>query len=193
MWPGCDPGTGDKASDASGFASGISTRNTTTRDLTPMRIQIAVSTIAALLCLLALPGAAHAGGPKACDLLNAQTATSLLGAAVGVPTNMNGMTCSYLATPGSATVFLGIADMPGTDGAHTIEVLQMMASKEAGSTTKSIAGLGEQSFLVTRTSNKNAIVLVYHQKLVTLKVERPMSADLEKAMVQTMQQALAKL
>jgi hypothetical protein len=165
----------------------------TVESLKPMRMQAAAPLVVTLLCLLALPGAAHATGPKACDLLNAQTATSLLGAAVGVPTNMNGMTCSYLATPGSATVFLGIADMSGTDGAHTIEVLQVMASKEAGSTTKSIAGLGEQSFLVTRTSNKNAIVLVYHQKLLTLKVERPMSADLEKAMVQTMQQALAKL
>jgi hypothetical protein len=90
-------------------------------------------------------------------------------------------------------VALCIGDLPGMDGAHTIEVLQTMATQENGATSKSIQGLGEQSFLVTRISNKNAIVLVYHQKMLTLAVQKPMTADLEKAMIQIVRQVLSKL
>jgi len=158
-----------------------------------MRTHAAVPLVAVLFSLLAIPAVADAATPKACDLLSAQTATSLLGAAVGKPTDMKGATCTYVCTSGNATIALGIADSSGTDGAHDIQVLQMMASQEKGTTTKSIAGLGEQSFLVTRTSNKNAIVLVYHQKMLTLAVQRPMTPELEKAMVQTLRQVLAKL
>jgi hypothetical protein len=90
---------------------------------------------------------------------------------VGAPVNAKaGATCTYSTKSGDATVALGIGDLPGMDGAHTIEVLQMMATQEKGATSKSIQGLGEQSFLVTRISNKNAIVLVYHQKMLTLAV-----------------------
>jgi len=159
-----------------------------------MRTQPGFLLAAALLILLATSAGARAATPKACDLLSAQTASSILGTAVGAAVDAKaGATCTYSSKSGNTTVALGIGDLPGTDGAHTIEVFQMMASQEKGSTSKSIPGLGEQSFLVVRASNKNAIVLVYQQKMVTLAVQKPMTADLEKAMVQTVRQVLTKL
>ncbi|HTA65608.1 MAG TPA: hypothetical protein VK753_08890 [Xanthomonadaceae bacterium] len=159
-----------------------------------MRMQVSVLLATPLLLLLlATSCAAHPAKPKACDLLSPQTATALLGVAVGEPTDMNGVVCTYLSTQGNATIVLGIADAPGADGANAIRSLQAVSSQQPGTTTKSIQGLGEQSFLVTRTSNKNAIMLVYHQKMLTLAVQKPMTPELENAMVQTLQQVLAKL
>jgi hypothetical protein len=145
------------------------------------------------LCLLASPSIVHAAPPKACDLLGAQTAASLLGTPVGTPVDVkNGGGCTYTSRTGGATVSLAVADS-GTDGVQTVVAMQVMASREQGATTKSIPGLGEQSFLATRTSNKNFIMLVYHQKTVVLAVQRPMTPDLEKTMVQTVRQVLTKL
>jgi len=158
-----------------------------------MRTQPAFLLPAALVMLLAA-SSVGAATPKACDLLSAQTATSLLGTAVGAAVEGKaGATCTYTSKSGDATVAMGVGDFSGGDGKQTVIALQVMASQEKGATSKSLPGLGDQSFLVSRASNKNALVLDYHEKMVMLSVQKPMTGDLEKAMIQTVRQVLSKL
>jgi hypothetical protein len=58
---------------------------------------------------------------------------------------------------------------------------------------ESLPGLGDQNLLLVRSSNQNGLVVIYHQKILTLSVQRHMTPDLKAAMVQAMRQILSKL
>lgn len=155
-----------------------------------MRIPASVQATAALFILLIVPGAG-AATPKACDLLSAQTAASLLGAPVTAPIDMQGMGFSYLTTTGSATVALTVVDQPTLTGANFTRTMQMSAGQ--GGTTESIPGLGEANFLVVRTAAPNSLMALYHHKMVSLAVQRKMTPELKAQMIQVMKEALAKI
>jgi hypothetical protein len=173
-----------------------------------MRTQTVLPLSAALLILFATSSAAQVAAPsaakpatpptsrtltpKACDMFDAQTATSILGAPVGNPTDVQGVSCFYVSGSG-ATVALVLASGEGAEGTNMLHAMQTVAAKQPGATTESIPGLGEQNFLFARASGQNSLVVLYHQKLITLSVQRQMTNDLKAAMVKAMRRVLRKL
>jgi len=158
-----------------------------------MRMHAAFLPSASLVVLLAIPSTAYAGKPKACNLLDAQTAVSIVGSPVSTPIDMQGMGCVYQTTSGSETVELVMVDSAGTDGAITMRNLQMVSAQSQGTTTESIPSLGEQNFLLVRNSNLNGLMVLYHQKMFTLSVQKHMTPDVKAAMVQAMRQVLSRM
>jgi len=158
-----------------------------------MRIHAALAGVTSLLVLLLVAASACAATPKACDLFTAQTAAALVGEAVGTPKDVQGKGCTY-TTKSGALVGLGIQDMTSDDAKSYMVAMISMISAPAH--TESIPGLGERNFLVVRPdsqNDKNALLVYYHQKQVTLGVQRKMTPDLKAAMVQAIRQILSKI
>ena len=156
-----------------------------------MRTPAIHSLTAALLVLFTATSAAHAATPKACELLDAQTAASLVGSAVGAPVDAQGVGCGYSTKSGSATVGLTMGDAPGNAGADLIRVMKLSAGQ--GAITESLPDLGEQNFLLVRPSNQNGLMVVYHHKILSLAVQRHMTPELKAAMIQAMRKILSKI
>jgi len=155
-----------------------------------MRTQAIISLTAALLLLLTATSAAHAATPKACELLDAKTAASLAGSAVGAPADVQGVGCFYTTKSGSATVGLTMADAPANAGSDVTRAMKMASP---GATTESIPDLGDQNLLIVRTSNQNGLMVVYHHKTLSLAVQQRMTPDLKAAMIKAMRQIMSKL
>jgi hypothetical protein len=148
---------------------------------------------AALLALAFAPAASRAATPAPCDLLPAKTAATLAGEAVGAPKDIQGKGCTYTAKSG-AVIGLVVADMAPDDAKNYMSAILSMVTAPA--TTESVSGLGEQNFLLVRPDsqhNKNALLVIYHGKSLTLGVQRKMTPDLKAAMVQAMRQILSKI
>jgi hypothetical protein len=154
-----------------------------------MRTQDALSIAAALCVAFTATLAPAATPPKVCELLDAQTAASLAGSAVGSPMEVPTVVCGYSSA--GATVSLALRDMPGTSGGEAIQAMKRTTLQ--GAQTESIPGLGEQNFLIVKTPNQNSLTVLYHKKLLSLSVQRRMTPELKTAMVQAMRQMLSKL
>lgn len=146
----------------------------------------------AFLMLALVPRVAHADGPKACELLNAQTAASLAGGPVAAPFDLQGIGCSYVSQAAGTTVGLTITEAEKTTPAD-FQHMREMTGKQDGAKTESIPGLGEHNFFVERTSQENGLVVLYHQKMLSLGVKKRMTPALKAQMIQLMKQFLAKI
>jgi hypothetical protein len=158
-----------------------------------MRLHAAGPGVTSLFVLWLAAASACAATPKACDLFTAQTATALAGEAVGAPKDIEGKGCSY-TTKSGALIGLSVADMSPDDAKNYM--VAMMSMVKSPATTESIPGLGEQNFLLVRPEsqkNKNALLVIYHKKSLTLGVQRKMTPDLKAAMAQAMRQILSKI
>jgi len=150
-----------------------------------------------LVCLLAVPFAG-AATPTGCDLVTAQTAASLAGEAVGAPKDAvakdkEGTGCKYTSKSGG-NIGIAIVNMAKDDANSYMAAMKSMVVAPA--TTEAIPGLGEQNFLLVRPEsqkNLNALMVMYHGKLLTLGVQRRMSPDLKAEMVQVMRGILGKI
>jgi hypothetical protein len=154
-----------------------------------MRIRAVAPATAAFLALFMVHFTASAATPKACDLLSAQTATSLLGGPVNAPIDMQGIMCGYSTKTGSATVGLTV-----TQGMSAND-FRMIATAGAAShaAVEQISGLGDQSYLIGAAADRSSLLVSYHQQTLTLSVVKKMTPDLKAAMIQAMKQILAKL
>ena len=157
-----------------------------------MKMQAAISVTAVLLVLFITPSSAHAT-PKACDLLSAQTATTLAGSPVGKPTDAEGASCTYQVTGKNASVQVILADAPGTKGSDAIESYKKASM--AGAKTETIPGLGDENLLVgiSRGMNQNILMVLYHQKMVALTVMGQATPELKAAMIQAVKQMIAQI
>jgi hypothetical protein len=158
-----------------------------------MRLHAAFAGATCILALLLTPAFAHAAAPTACELLTAQTAAGLAGEAVTLTKDVQGKGCAY-ATKSGANIGFAITDMAADDAKNYIASMRLMVVAPA--TTELIPGLGEQNYLLVRPEsqkNKNALQVIYHQKLLTLGVQRKMTPDLKAQMVQFMRQVLSKI
>jgi hypothetical protein len=157
----------------------------------PMRIRAVAPATAAFLILFMVHFAASAATPKACDLLSAQTASSLLGGPVNLPVDMSGIGCSYMTKSGSAVVGLIVTDAQGMT-ADNFKMIQT-AGAASHAAVEQIPGLGEVSYLVGGGADRNVLAVLYHQKTLALSVQRKMTPDLKTAIIQAMKQILAKI
>jgi len=158
-----------------------------------MRIHAALSCGTSLFVLFLAASTARAATPTACDLFTTQAAAALAGDAVGAPKDIQGKGCSY-TTKSGALIGLAVADMAPDDAKDYMVAMRSMVSSPA--TTETIPGLGEQNFLIVRPESqkdKNALLVIYHQKSLTLGVQRKMTPNLKAAMVQAMRQILSKI
>ncbi len=158
-----------------------------------MRLHAALAGVTSLLVFLLAASSAHAATPTACDLLTAQTAAALAGEAIGAPKDVQGKGCTYTTKSGANIGFV-ITDMAADDAKNYVASMRLMVTAPA--TTELIPGLGDQNYLLVRPEsqkNKNALQVIYHQKLLTLGVQRKMTPDLKAAMVQFMRQTLSKI
>jgi hypothetical protein len=104
-----------------------------------------------------------------------------------------GTGCKY-ATKSGANIGIAIMNMAKDDANSYMAAMKSMVVAPA--TTEVIPGLGEQNFLLVRPEsqkNLNALLVMYHGKLVTLGVQRKMTPDLKAAMVQVMRGILGKI
>lgn len=159
-----------------------------------MRLHAALAGITSVLVFLLANPSARAATPTACDLFTAQTAASLVGEPV-VPAKRDpqGRGCSF-TTKSGANVGFAIVDMSADDAKSYMATMKSMVAPPA--TTEGIVGLGDQNFLLVRPEsqkNLNSLLVTYHQKSLTLGVQRKMTPDLKAAMVQFMRQVLAKI
>jgi len=157
-----------------------------------MRLSALPSFAFGFLTMLLVPSAARAETPKACDLLNAQTAASLAGGPVNAPFDLQGIGCSYVSQAAGATVGLTITDAEKTTPAD-FQHMREMTGKQDGAKTESIPGLGEHNFFVERTSQENGLVVLYHQKMLSLGVKKTMTPALKTQMIRLMKQFLARI
>jgi len=155
-----------------------------------MRTHPAVTNAVALIVLSIATCTCHAASPKACDLLSAQAAASLLPGTVGAPQDFGGILCVYMAKGGASAASLSLTDAPA---AASINIYNAVKASYGKSATESIPGLGEQNFLFVQPSNKNGLTVLYHQKIVVLNAQVPMTPTVKSALIQTMKQILPRL
>ncbi len=156
-----------------------------------MRLRALPSSAFAFLTFALVTCAAHADGPRACELLNAQPAASLAGGPVAAPFDLQGIGCSYVSQAAGTTVGLTITDAEKTTPADFLHMREM-TGKQEGSKTESIPGLGEHNFFVERTSQQDGLVVLFHRKMFSLGVQRKMTPALKAQMIQVMKQMLTK-
>jgi hypothetical protein len=135
-----------------------------------MRNYAVLTVNAALAALLMAGSVAHAANPKACDLLNAQTAASLLGGPVGAAIDMGGIGCSYSTKSEAATIAFMVTDM----GGMTVDEFRrtMQAGTRAGG-TEEISGPGEARFSQRRRRGpERAECLLPSQKCEARRTEK---------------------
>jgi len=154
-----------------------------------MRIPAVLSLPLALTALFAAAMPASAS-PKACDLLNAQAAASLVGGPVQAPIDMGGVICGYSAQSGDNRAGLTITGPPPA-GVNLKNSIGRAVDK--GNTFEVIPGLGEQAVLLVKDGHDAGMTVIYGQKFLILTVERPMTPALKSAMIQTMKQIISKL
>jgi hypothetical protein len=157
-----------------------------------MALRAHLSASLAFLILSVDPCAARGEAPKACDLLNAQMAASLAGGPVNAPFDLQGIGCSYTSKSGAATVGLTITDAEKTTPAD-FQRMQQTTAMQQGAKTETIPGVGEHNFYVERVSQENGLVVLYHQKMLSLGLKRQMTPALKAQMIQMMKQFLAKI
>ena len=163
-----------------------------------MRFRAVAAGVISVFVFLLAAAPARAATPKACDLLTAQTAASLAGEAVGAQKeeeakDNKGSGCKYTSKSGG-NIGIAIVDMAADDAKSYMAAMKSMVAAPAA--TEVIPGLGEQNFLLVRPesqSNKNALLVIYHGKSLTLGVQRKMTPDLKAAMVQVMRGILSKI
>ena len=105
---------------------------------------------------------------------------------------MQGILCGYSGKSSNASVALHLDYAPGSDGSDMIPAMRMAAAQVG--TSESIPGLGDRNLLSIMRPARNAIVVYYHNKMLSLTIDnRPMTPDLKAAMVQAMRQMVGKL
>lgn len=157
-----------------------------------MHFPATAAAAAGCLLLAMAPLAARPETPKACELLNAQTAASLAGGPVAAPFDLQGIGCSYTSQSAGTSVGLTITDAEKTTAADFLHIEQTTAMQQ-GAKTETIPAMGEHNFLVVRISLENGLVVLYHRKMVSLGVHRKMTPVLKAQMIKVVNQMLARL
>jgi hypothetical protein len=148
----------------------------------------AVLTLPAALAVLLIAGsAARAAVPKACDLLTAQTAASLLGGPVGAPTDVQGMICSYSTK--TAIVSLSVVAQPALTVADFSRAMQV-SGQQTG--IQQVLGLGDAGFFNPGGGDRNTVNVLYHHQAVSFSVQKKLTPQLKSQMIDQMKQWLAK-
>ena len=146
------------------------------------------------LCLLAVPALlasafAHAAAPvKACDLINQQVASTLLGMPAQPPVNAN-IACIFKS--GDAIVNLNI--IQGPDGAPADMMARtwpaILHKDYQTDTLEPIPGLGEQSRFIHST-DKDTLQVLYHNAILSIAVTGSKNPKRKADMIQTAKSAL---
>jgi len=133
----------------------------------------------------------HAATPSACQLLNSQAASSLLGSPANPPMDGGGVVCIYSDKGASKTLSLNIQS--ATFRASDFETQTRMQGFGA-TNSEVVPGVGEANKLLFFSGDHSALMVLYHGELLTLGVMRmKMTPDLKTAMIQTMKQILGKI
>jgi hypothetical protein len=152
-----------------------------------MRLKAALPVAVVLVVLFAAPSGANAL-PKACDLLTAQGAASLLGGPAGLLMD-GGVVCGYSAKSGGGTATFSLSEGGATDAN-----LAMMTRDIGGGgyQKETISGLGDQCVYVVRTGDHLSLTVFYHKNVLVLSVVKKATPEIKAAMIQSMKQMLAK-
>jgi hypothetical protein len=153
-----------------------------------MRFPATAAVFSGILVLLLAPIDSRAAAPTACQLLDAKSASSLLGEEAGPPTEMQGKLCIYSAKKGDGEVTLGFNTADEARFTHA----EQAAKAAAGTTVEEPSGLGDRSMLVEQADGTTLGVL-YHGQSVGLSVKRKLTPELKAQMIQVMKQVLGKL
>jgi len=154
-----------------------------------MRIQGLLPVTAGLVLFVAA-ASTHAAAPTACQLLNPDAASSLMGSPASAPVDMQGRGCAYSDKAGSKSVSFTFNDASMSVGDFT---MMMKSQGGMGGTVETIPGVGEQNFFFIKPGNQNTFTVYYHGKMLTLSAQMKMTPALKTAMIQTMKQILAKI
>lgn len=130
-----------------------------------------------------------AASRTACDLLDAQMATSLAGAKVDAPMD-GGFLCVYAAKNRKASVEFSVSDASTRDANR---FLRSHGGAKQGDTYESIPSLPTKNLLVVASYQKHSLTVFVKEKEINLIVGRPMTPELKAAMVEVMKRVLARL
>ena len=154
-----------------------------------MRKATAIRTIASVTLFFIGSATLNASSPRACDLLDAQMAASLVGGKVDAPMDA-GFSCIYADTSTKAWVMFSVSDASARDAEN---FLQTHGGAKQGDTYESIPSLPSKNLLIVTSDQKDCLTVFLHGKEINLFVHRPMTPALKATMVQFTNRILARL
>ena len=153
-----------------------------------MRKPARPAAMSGLLALVISPCAVRAA--TACQLLNSQSAASLLGSPANPPVDLQGIACSYSGKASSGMVTFSVNDASMSVGDFT---MMMKTQGGMGGTMETISGVGDQNFFFIKPGNQNTFMVLSHGKMLALSAQMKMTPALKTSMIQTMKQILTKV
>lgn len=154
-----------------------------------MRKLIVIQHVALVVIIFTSGTILNAASRKACDLLDAQMAASLVSGKVDAPMDA-GFLCVYANEPAKTQVMISVTDASVQDADSFI---QAHGGAKQGDTYESIPNLPSKNLLVVTGYQKHSLTVFVGGKEVNLIVHRPMTPELKATMVAVMKRILALL
>jgi hypothetical protein len=131
----------------------------------------------------------NAASQRACDLLDAQMATTLAGAKVDAPMDA-GFLCVYAAENHKTSIEFSISDASSEDAES---FLRSHGGAKQGDTYESISSLPSKNLMVVTSYHKEGLTVFVNGKEINLIVGRPITPELKANMIEVMKRILARL